>query len=65
MSRSYRGIFEKSVNGIENILSDMTDRLTDAHRIVTTIKDEDVSDETIDKINEIEYIIGELMNELE
>lgn len=65
MSRSYRGIFEKSVDGIEGILSDMTVRLADAHRIITTIRDEDVSDETTDKINEIEYIIGELMNELE
>lgn len=65
MSRTYRGIFEKSSNSIESILDNIMVDLTEAHRIMTTIRDKDVSDETANKIDEVEYIIGSLMNELE
>lgn len=64
MSRSYRGIFNNSVTEVESILNNIETELEEAHRIITTIRNEDVSDETNDKINEIECIIGELMNEL-
>lgn len=64
MSRSHRGIFNNSVTEIESILDNIEVKLAEAHRIITTIRNEDVNDETNDKINEIEYIIGELMNEL-
>lgn len=65
MSRSYRGVFNNSVDQIEDILSNIMVDLTEVYRIVTTIKDKDVTDETIGKIDEVEYIIGNLMNELE
>lgn len=65
MSRSYRSVFNNSVNQIEGILDNLMVDLTEVHRIMTTIRDEDVTDETIGKIDEVEYIIGNLMNELE
>lgn len=65
MSRTYRGIINNSQDEINDVVSIILGKVTEIHRIATTIRDEDVCEETIEKIEDIEYIAGSLIHELE
>ena len=65
MSRTYRGIINNSQDEINDVVSIILGKVTEIHRIATTIRDEDVCEETIEKIEDIEYIAGSLIDELE
>ena len=65
MSRTYRGIISNSQDKINDVVSVILGEVTEIHRIATTIRDEDICEKTIEKIEDIEYIASSLIYELE
>lgn len=64
MSRSYRGVLDKSLSSLGDIFDNIYVDINKAYEIIKDIKDEDVSDATVGKLGEVECILDNLIDEI-